>query len=93
VESIFKIILEPVESDFEGFYKDLEWLPTSPTQQDPFTVFRKSPKELVGSRLRVSKAVLQSIKSFPKDKFVYRSHDFSIAARNAACFAFRIICI
>ncbi|WP_312352224.1 hypothetical protein [Pseudomonas sp.] len=89
VESIFKVFVEPVESDFEGCYKDLEWLPTSPTQQDPFNVFPKPRKELVDSRLRVSKAVMQSIKSVPKYKFVCGSHDFSIAARNAACFAFR----
>jgi len=89
IESVFKVFVQPDERDFEGYYKYLEWLPTSPTQEDPFRAFPKPSKELMDSRLRVSEAVMQSIKSVPKDKFVFGPHDFCIAARNAACFAFR----
>ncbi|MFQ6572331.1 hypothetical protein [Pseudomonas sp. UM16] len=89
VESVFKVFVEPEESDFHGVYKNLEWLPTTPTQEDPFNSFPKAPKDLVELRLKVSKAVMQSIKEVPKEKFIAGAHDFSVAARNAACFAFR----
>jgi len=89
VESVFRVFIEPLESDFAGAYKDLEWLPTTPTQDDPFNSFPKPPKELADARLKVSKAVMQSVKGVAKDKFLSGAHDFSLAARNAACFAFR----
>ncbi|MCE0975759.1 hypothetical protein [Pseudomonas putida] len=89
IESVFRVFIEPVESEFLGAYENLEWLPTTPTQDDPFKSFPKPPKDLVDLRLRVSKAVMQSVKKVPKDKFLSGAHDFSLAARNAACFAFR----
>lgn len=89
IERVFRVFIEPLESDFAGGYKDLEWLPTTPTQDDPFSSFPKPPKELVDARLKVSKAVMQSVKGVARDKFVTGAHDFSLAARNAACFAFR----
>ncbi|WP_156352029.1 hypothetical protein [Pseudomonas sp. NBRC 111130] len=89
IESVFRVFIEPLEADFAGAYKDLEWLPTTPTQDDPFNSFPRPPQELVDARLRVSKAVMQSVKNVAKDKFVSGAHDFSLAARNAACFAFR----
>lgn len=89
IESVFRVFVEPLESDFAGTYKDLEWLPTTPTQDDPFNSFPKPPKDLADARLRVSKAVLQSVKRGAKDKLVSGAHDFGLAARNAACFAFR----
>lgn len=45
IESVFKVFVEPVEAEFLGAYEDLEWLPTTPTQDDPFKFFR--------SRLRI----------------------------------------
>lgn len=89
VENVQRVFIDPVESDFQGLYKYLEWLPTTSTQEDPFNTFPKAPKDLVDIRLRISKAVMQAIKRVPKDKFVFGAHDFSVAARNAACFAFR----
>ena len=89
IESVFRVFIEPLESDFAGAYKYLEWLPTTPTQDDPFNSFPKPPKEIADARLKASKAVMQSVKRVAKDKFVSGAHDFSLAARNAACFAFR----
>ena len=89
IKSVFRVFVEPVDSDYFGAYKDLEWLPTTPTQDDPFKSFPKPPKDLVDLRLGVSRAVMQSVKHVPKDKFLSGGHDFSLAARNAACFAFR----
>ncbi|WP_323600944.1 hypothetical protein [Pseudomonas putida] len=89
IESVFKVFVEPVEAEFLGAYEDLEWLPTTSTQDDPFKFFPKPPKDLVDLRLGVSKAVLQSVRNVPKDKFLSGAHDFSVAARNTACFAFR----
>jgi len=89
IENVHRVFVDPVESEFLGVYKDLKWLPTTPTQDDPFNSFPKSPKELVDLRIKVSKAVMQSVKYIPRDKFVSGVHDFSLAAKNAACFAFR----
>lgn len=89
IRDVLKVFIEPEDSYFQGCYKNLEWLPTSPSQDDPFNSFPKPPKELVDWRISVSKAVMQSIKGSSKDKFITGAHDFSLAARNGACFAFR----
>ncbi|WP_236235820.1 hypothetical protein [Pseudomonas faucium] len=89
IEGVFRVFVDPVESQFLGTYQNLEWLPTTPTQEDPFHSFPKAPKDLVELRLKASKAVMQSIKYMPKEIFISGAHDFSLAARNAACFAFR----
>ena len=67
------------------------WLPTSPTQDDPFYIKQEYPKDLVEMRLLVSKAVIESLKAFPvpDNQFQFDAHNFKIAARNAICYAFR----
>jgi len=89
IESVFRVFIDPVETQFSGAYKDLEWLPTTPTQEDPFHSFPKVPKDLVELRLKVSRAVMQSIKYMPKEVFISGAYGFSLTARNAACYAFR----
>jgi hypothetical protein len=39
--------------------------------------------------MKVSKAVMAATKNIDKSKFICVSHDFSLAARNGVCFAFR----
>lgn len=89
VKDVFRVFVEPIDSDFHGYYKMIEWLPTSPTQDDPFNSFPKPPKDLVSLRIDVSKAVMRSIKAVSKEKLIVGAHDFSAAAANGACFAFR----
>ncbi|MCG8708031.1 hypothetical protein JHU04_001232 [Brenneria sp. 4F2] len=36
IENVRKVFIEPLDADFKGSYKKIEWLPTSPTQDDPF---------------------------------------------------------
>lgn len=89
IENVRKVFIESLESDFRSLYGEVEWLPSTPTQEDPFNEFPKAPKELTDARIFVSKVVLDSVRGMAKDKFVSGAHDFSLAARNAACFAFR----
>lgn len=86
-----KIIhFQSIQACFESSL-NVEWLPTSPTQTDPFYIKQGYPKDLVEMRLLVSKAVIESLKAFPvpDSHFQYDVHNFKIAARNAICYAFR----
>ncbi len=76
----------PTGRDFIGKYKDIEWLPTSATQHDPFYEF---PDELVDIRLRINKAVMAATQSMDSRFFKWGRHDFTTAARNGICYAFR----
>jgi len=89
VENVSRVFISPHDLDLPGDIEDLLWLPTSSTQDDPFNHFPAFPTELTALRLKVSKAVMQSIRQAPKSPFIAGAHDFSLAARNAACFAFR----
>ncbi|MGB5955775.1 MAG: hypothetical protein WBG97_10310 [Pseudomonas sp.] len=85
---MFEVLIGPMAALSE-IYKDFKWLPTAPSQDDPFNSFSKPSGDLLGRRLEVTRAVMQSTRNLPKDKFVSGAHDFSLAARHAACFAFR----
>ncbi|WP_223542552.1 hypothetical protein [Pseudomonas sp. BF-RE-26] len=89
IESVRKVFLEPSESEFDGCYEGVEWLPTSPAQPDPFYDIPKPPSDLVAMRMKVNKAVMAVAKTIDKNKFICTPHDFNLAARNAVCFAFR----
>lgn len=89
VDDVKKIFIEPTEFHFNGLYKDMKWLPTSPTQNDPFYKKCDNPKDLIELRIQISKHVMDSIKNFNKEIFISPPHDFSSAARNAIGFAFR----
>lgn len=84
------IYFQSIQTCFESSL-NVEWLPTSPTQDDPFYIKQEYPKDLVEMRLVVSKAVIESLKAFPvpDSQFQYDAHNFKIAARNAICYAFR----
>ncbi|HEK0788466.1 TPA: hypothetical protein ACXN3T_002890 [Proteus mirabilis] len=84
------IYFQSIQACFESSL-NVEWLPTSPTQDDPFYIKQEYPKDLVEMRLVVSKAVIESLKAFPvpDSQFQYDAHNFKIAARNAICYAFR----
>jgi len=89
IETVGKVFVEPSMQEFEGVYDRVEWLPTAPTQPDPFYIIPKSPPDLVAMRMTINKAVMTATKNLDKSKFTCRPHDFSLAARNAVCFAFR----
>lgn len=84
------IYFQSIQACFESSL-NVEWLPISPTQDDPFYIKQEYPKDLVEMRLVVSKAVIESLKAFPvpDSQFQYDAHNFKIAARNAICYAFR----
>lgn len=84
------IYFQSIQACFESSLS-VEWLPTSPTQDDPFYIKQEYPQDLVEMRLVVSKAVIESLKAFPvpDSQFQYDVHNFKIAARNAICYAFR----
>lgn len=89
VKDVEKVFINPSDADFNGLYASTEWLPTSPTQDDPFYKRQTISKELAELRIKVNKAVLNATKGLPKDNFLFSPHDFSQAAKNGICFAFR----
>ncbi|MEY8712551.1 hypothetical protein [Mangrovibacter phragmitis] len=89
IEDVRKVFIEPSDVEFKGFYKKTKWLPTSPTQEDPFYGKQSNPKDLLELRKEVNKCVMNATKDINKSSFISQPHDFSIAARNAICFAFR----
>lgn len=89
IENVKKVFLEPSDADFVGHYAEVEWLPTSPTQIDPFYDAPKNSRDLVSVRMTVNKAVLAATKNIDKSQFISGPHDFNVAARNGICFAFR----
>lgn len=89
IESLRKAFVEPVAADFKGGYSRVEWLPTSPTQDDPFYQMPKSSADLAALRMQVNKAVMAATRNLDPTWFVVDQHDFSNAARGGICFAFR----
>lgn len=89
IEDVKKVFIEPSDIEFKGFYKDVEWLPTSPTQDDPFYKKQMNPKDVIELRREITKYVMIATEKIDKNKFISTPHDFSVAARNAICFAFR----
>ncbi|MGG5222525.1 hypothetical protein [Pseudomonas syringae pv. coryli] len=89
IENVRKVFLEPSELEFKGCYAEVEWLPISPTQDDPFYKLPKPSAELTELRVKVNKSVMAVTRNLEKDLFLCGPHDFSIAARNGICFAFR----
>lgn len=68
---------------------DFIWLPTSPTQEDPFYKKQINPNLLIEQRLIITQTITQQIKVMPAEMFKYKAHDFNLAAKNAICYAFR----
>lgn len=89
IESVRKAFVEPAAADFKGRYGSVEWLPTSPTQDDPFYNMPKPSADLTALRMQVNKAVMAATRSLDPTLFVVDQHDFSNAARGGICFAFR----
>lgn len=89
VSSVQRVFVTPSNSDFNGLYSKTEWLPTSPTQDSPFYVKQKKTSELIELRKSVTKQIMDATKDMDKRNFLCPPHDFSLAARNAICFAFR----
>lgn len=87
--NVGEAFVAPTDSDFIGKYKDIEWMPTSATQHDPFYKFPEFPDELVAIRLRINKAVMAATRGIDTGLFKSGRHDFSTAARNGICYAFR----
>jgi len=89
IESLRKAFVEPVAADFKGRYGAVDWLPTSPTQDDPFYPMPKPSADLAALRMQVNKAVISATRQLDKHLFAVDQHDFSNAARGGICFAFR----
>ena len=89
IESLRKAFVEPVAADFKDRHGSVEWLPTSPTQDDPFYKMPKPSADLAALRMQVNKAVMSATRQLDKTLFVVDQHDFSNAARGGICFAFR----
>lgn len=89
VGNVRKAFVEPTEIDFKGLYKQTVWLPTSPTQDDPFYKKYNNPKDIIALRKVITKHVMNATKEVNKEPFISSPHDFSTAARNAIFFAFR----
>lgn len=75
--------------NFQKYYTAIEWLPTSVTQEDPFYPKQVMPKDLIEMRSKINKLILSKTRNMPVDLFVSSPHDFSKAAKDAVCFAFR----
>lgn len=89
LENVRKVFIELSDDDFNGLYKETEWLPTSPTQNDPFYEKQVSPKELIELHKEINKRIIIATRNIDKGIFISSPHDFSVSARNAICFAFR----
>ena len=61
IGSVRQVFIEPSGDDFKGLYKETEWLPTSPTQNDPFYEKQVSPKELIELRKEINKCIAKAI--------------------------------
>lgn len=81
--------VDPTDSNFTGKYNDIEWLPTAATQHDPFYLFPDFPDELVDIRLQIDNAVIAATRGMGYRLFKWGRHDFTSAARNGICYAFR----
>jgi hypothetical protein len=79
----------PTDSDSIGEYNDIEGLPITATQHDPFYMFSGFPDELVDIRLRINKAVMAATRGLDSRLFKWGRYDFTTAARNGICYAFR----
>lgn len=88
-DSLREVFAAPDEPCFNPCFKAMEWLPTSPTQNDPFYALEKPGTDLVELRISITKAVMGALKDHDKTIFIVDQHDFSGAARNAIGFAFR----
>ncbi|ORC56504.1 hypothetical protein BZK31_22880 [Pseudomonas floridensis] len=89
IENVRKVFVEPSEIEFKGCYDEVKWLPTSSTQDDPFYKLPKPSKELVELRIKINRTVMMATRDLKKEVFLSGPHDFSVAARNGVCFAFR----
>ncbi|MFC0228471.1 hypothetical protein [Serratia aquatilis] len=89
IKDVDRVFVNPSDIDFKGLYENVEWLPTSATQEDPFYKTQKNTKELTELRIKANKAVMSATRNLPRDKFICGPHDFSQAARNGICFSFR----
>lgn len=74
---------------FADCYNDVTWLPSSPSEHDPFYGKRQSTSELFTQRKKINQAILVATRHMDKASFICSPHDFSEAARKAICFAFR----
>ncbi|MGY5954941.1 DUF4942 domain-containing protein [Kosakonia sp. BK9b] len=89
ITDVKKAFVEPSDSDFQGLYKRTDWLPTSPAQDDPFYKKQANPQELMVLRKAINQCAMAATRNMDKSRFMTGPHDFSAAARNALCFAFR----
>lgn len=91
IGNVREVFIVPSDDDFKGLYKETEWLPTSPTQNDPFYEKQASPKELIELRKEINKSIIIATRDLDKGIFISSPHNFSVSAKNAICFAFRQI--
>lgn len=89
IDNIENVFLNPSNLTFNGWYEQIEWLPTSLTQADPFYKIQSGSKELIELRMNINKAVMNATRGLANEKFSAGPHDFSLTARNGICFAFR----
>ena len=89
IENVKKVFVEPSYDEFEGLYDEAEWLPSSPTQIDPFYGKISNTEEVARFRKEINKHVMHATRGMDKNIFSCSPHDFSSVARNAICFAFR----
>lgn len=69
IENVRKVFVEPSNLEFKGCYAEVEWLPTSPTKDDPFYKLPKPPTELTELRVKVNKSVMAATKNLWQRSF------------------------
>lgn len=89
IANVGRVFVEPSEVEFKGRYGEIDWLPSYPTQSDPFYDMPTPPKNLSDIRVKINRAAMAATKRLDRSKFLAGPHDFSVAARNGLCFAFR----
>ncbi|WP_122702242.1 hypothetical protein [Pseudomonas sp. Leaf127] len=89
VDTLREVFTAPTAASLKDGYPHVEWLPTSPTQHDPFYRLDTPDAALVERRLTVTRAVMKAMKNVDRRAFIVDQHDFSLAAKNAIGFAFR----
>ncbi|NHB59593.1 hypothetical protein G9F32_16500 [Acinetobacter sp. 194] len=89
VDSLYKIFIEPKEEYFNNNYTKMDWLPSSPTQDDPYYKKIKNPPELINMKKNINKLILEKTRNIDTSLFKCQQHDFSIVAKNALSFSFR----
>ncbi|WP_046225662.1 hypothetical protein [Paenibacillus dauci] len=81
--------VQPTLPEWIKLQSAVRWLPSSPTEPDPFYPAMSADPQLLDIRKQIYQAVLRQTRTARPDTLKCRPHDFTTAARQAAGYAYR----